>query len=228
MLEISWKTSLFALIFLIIACVTFYFMVYREHVIESMTDLSTTNNDQGDYVPGLFDFVPDEKESVVKATENSVADQVHSNIATDYAETPIGNVELTSVAELDITPQCSIPSTFPNNQLTGQDTFLQDTSETFTLPVNLFPQNQLSPSELLPTDTNSIYAQMNPSQCDLQEKNFLEAGYHIGINTVGQANAIPNLQLRSDPLIPPRNVSPWGQSTKQPDTNRRYFEIGSC
>jgi len=227
-MQISWKTLLFTLIFLAIACAVFYFMVYREHVIESMTDVSTANNDQGDFVPGLFDFVPDEKESIVKKTENIVADQVNSDIMKDYAETPVGNVEFTSVADLDVTPQCSAGDTFPNNQLTGQDTFLQNTSETSTLPVNLFPQNQLTPSELLPKDTNSVYAQMNPSQCDLQEKNFLEAGYHIGISTVGQSNPIPNLQLRSDPLIPPRNVSPWGQSTKQPDTNRRYFEIGSC
>ena len=228
----SWKTLILIIVLCLIAVAVIYFMVYREQMIESMTDVSA-GSEQGDYVPGLFDFVPDEKESVVKATEKIVADQVNSDIDKEFAETPVGDVEYTSVAELDITPSCESPDTFPNKQMTSQDTFLNDSSENLEassngLPVNLFPQNQLTPSELLPKDTNSIYSQMNPSQCDLQEKNFLEAGYHVGISTHGQANPIPNLQIRSDPIIPPRNVSPWSQSTKQPDTNRRHFEIGSC
>ena len=230
----SWKTVILIVILCLIAVAVFYFMVYREHMIESMTDVSA-GNEKGDYVPGLFDFVPEEQESTARKNENMIADQVNTSDSLQIeSSSPEGDVEYTSVADLNESPSsCDSPDTFPNNQLTNEDTFLKNSSEnvdasTNGLPVNLFPQNQLTPSELLPKDTNSIYSQMNPSQCDLQEKNFLEAGYHVGISTHGQANPIPNLQIRSDPIIPPRNVSPWSQSTKQPDTNRRFFEIGSC
>jgi hypothetical protein len=56
--------------------------------------------------------------------------------------------------------------------------------------------------------------------------NFLTAGYHIGINTVGQTLRNANRQLRSEPLNPQVPVSPWLQTTIEPDTNRRPLEIG--
>lgn len=96
------------------------------------------------------------------------------------------------------------------------------------LPQNCFPKDQLTPAELLPQDTNSSWAQVNPiGQGDLIDKNFLEAGYHIGINTVGQSNRNANLQLRSEPPNPQMAVSPWLQSTIEPDLSRKPLEIGN-
>ena len=41
------------------------------------------------------------------------------------------------------------------------------------------------PAELLPKDTNSQWAQLNPTGSgDLQEVNLLRSGYHMGIDTV--------------------------------------------
>ena len=43
-----------------------------------------------------------------------------------------------------------------------------------------------NPSDLLPKDNNSQWAQLNPAgQGDLANINLLKAGYHIGIDTVG-------------------------------------------
>jgi hypothetical protein len=96
------------------------------------------------------------------------------------------------------------------------------------LPNDCYPKDQLSPSDLLPTDSNSLWAQVNPvGQGELKDKNFLEAGYHIGINTVGQTLRNPNYQLRSEPPNPQVKVSPWLQSTIEPDSNRRPMEIGA-
>lgn len=93
--------------------------------------------------------------------------------------------------------------------------------------VNGYPKDQLMPSELLPMDSNSKWAQVNPTgQGDLKDQNFLNAGYHLGTNTVGQSLRNANLQLRSDPPNPQMSVSPWMQSTIEPDTNRLPFEIG--
>ena len=97
------------------------------------------------------------------------------------------------------------------------------------LPKDCYPKDQLTPSELLPGDPNTKWAQVNPSgQGDLKDQNFLNAGHHLGVNTVGQSLRNSNLQLRSEPPCPQVKVSPWMQTTIEPDTNRRPMEIGGC
>lgn len=80
-------------------------------------------------------------------------------------------------------------------------------------------RDRLTSADLLPLDANSRWAELNP-QCpgDLQDQNYLTAGYHIGINTVGQSMRNANLQLRAEPPNPQYQVSPWMISTIQPDT----------
>lgn len=91
-----------------------------------------------------------------------------------------------------------------------------------------FPRDRLTADDLLPKDAaNSKWAQMNPAgQGDIRDQNFLTAGYHIGVNTVGQSLRNANYQLRSEPPNPQMPVSPWNISTITPDTNRRPLEIG--
>jgi len=85
-----------------------------------------------------------------------------------------------------------------------------------------------NPSELLPKDTNSQWAQLNPSgKGDLANINLLKAGYHIGIDTIGQTLRNSNLQIRSEPPNPQLNVGPWNTSTIEPDFMRPPLEIGS-
>jgi hypothetical protein len=92
-------------------------------------------------------------------------------------------------------------------------------------PANCYPKNQLAPQELLPNDPNSKWAQANPmGQGDISGKNFLSAGALIGVNTVGQSLRNANLQLRSEPACPQMQVSPWMQSTIEPDLQRRPLE----
>lgn len=96
------------------------------------------------------------------------------------------------------------------------------------LPSECYPKDVLSSADLLPRDANSLWAQVNPSgQGSLADQNFLTAGFHVGINTVGQTLRNANRQLRSEPLNPQVKVSPWLQSTIEPDINRRPLEINS-
>lgn len=92
------------------------------------------------------------------------------------------------------------------------------------------PKDQLMPQELLPQDSPANqWSLANPQGSGtLKDKNFLQAGYHVGINTVGQTLRNANLQLRSDPPNPQVQVSPWQQTTINPDLNRKPFEIGGC
>jgi hypothetical protein len=97
---------------------------------------------------------------------------------------------------------------------------------------DMMPQQsqQLTAQDLLPSDANSSqWAQVYPTgEGKLKDRNFLQAGYHIGINTVGQTLRNANLQLRSEPPAPQVKVSPWLQSTIEPDLGRKPFEIGGC
>jgi hypothetical protein len=93
-------------------------------------------------------------------------------------------------------------------------------------PAGCYPRDQLTPSELLPLDQSSIYAQQNPmGPGSLKGKNFLSAGALIGVNTVGQSLRNANLQLRSEPPNPQVPVSVFNQTTIEPDINRRTLEI---
>jgi hypothetical protein len=84
-----------------------------------------------------------------------------------------------------------------------------------------------NPADLLPKDNNSQWAQLNPAgKGDLANINLLKAGYHIGIDTVGQTLRNANLQIRSEPPNPQINVGPWNQSTIESDFMRPPLEIG--
>ena len=91
--------------------------------------------------------------------------------------------------------------------------------------VDPFPQDKITPEDLLPKDANSRWAQMNPAgQGDVKDQNFLSAGYHTGYNTQGSSLRNASLDLRSSPPNPRYNVSIWSQSTIEPDMNRRPLE----
>lgn len=93
-------------------------------------------------------------------------------------------------------------------------------------PAGCYPRDQLSATELLPKDGNSVFAQQNPlGPGSLKGKNFLSAGALIGINTVGQSMKNANLQLRSEPPNPQVPISIFNNSTIEPDFNRRPLEI---
>jgi hypothetical protein len=87
-------------------------------------------------------------------------------------------------------------------------------------------QPTLSPSDLLPKDTNSEWSNLNPASMDLKNLNLLSADQMIGINTVSSSLRNANQQLRSDPSITKTTVGPWAQSTIDPDPYRRPLDIG--
>ena len=88
------------------------------------------------------------------------------------------------------------------------------------------PGTTLDASELLPNaDSANIFdTPANPG--NISGANFLDAGFHVGVNTVGQSLRNANRQIRSEPPNPQVKVSPWLQSTIEPDTNRKPLEIG--
>ena len=95
-------------------------------------------------------------------------------------------------------------------------------------PSSCSKPNVQNPADLLPKDSNSQWAQLNPSgKGELSNINLLKAGYHIGIDTIGQTLRNANLQIRSEPPNPQLYVGPWNQSTIESDFMRPPLEIGS-
>jgi hypothetical protein len=96
------------------------------------------------------------------------------------------------------------------------------------IPTSCSKPNIQNPSELLPKDNNNQWAQLNPQgKGDLANINLLKAGYHIGIDTIGQSLRNANLQIRSEPPNPQLSVGPWNLSTITPDFLRVPMEIGA-
>ena len=80
-------------------------------------------------------------------------------------------------------------------------------------------QSSLAPNELLPKGAT----ESAPSG-ELSGMNFLNAGHHVGINTVSSSLRNANYQLRADPPIAKKNVGPWQESTIDQDLERKPLE----
>lgn len=95
-------------------------------------------------------------------------------------------------------------------------------------PSDIFPKDKLTAEDLLPNDAaNSKWSEVNPAgQGSVKDQNFLQAGYHVGLNTTQGMMKNANMQLRSDPINPKSVVSPWLNSSYEPDLSRKPLEIG--
>lgn len=88
-----------------------------------------------------------------------------------------------------------------------------------------------NPDDLLPSDANAQWSNLNPSSVDkakgVMAPDLLQAGHHIGLDTVGQSLRNANQQLRSDPVIQKQDIGPWNQSTIEGDNMRKPLEVGA-
>lgn len=95
------------------------------------------------------------------------------------------------------------------------------------MPSGHKPSAVANPSDLLPGDTNSAWSELNQlNNGGIAMPDMLTAGYHIGMDTIGQSLRNANLQERSDPIIPVSDTGPWNKSTIEPDYGRVPMEIG--
>jgi hypothetical protein len=132
-----------------------------------------------------------------------------------------------------LAPHTPLSYSFVNNNTNTNalQTNLEQTPVAMNVQSTEIPQannnGNFNPSELLPMDNNRDFGANNPVGQGLGANlNILNAGFHHGIDTVGSTLRNANLQLRSEPANPRAAVSPWLQSTIEPDLNRRPLEIG--
>jgi hypothetical protein len=108
----------------------------------------------------------------------------------------------------------------------GYSSYSENSEQAFK---SCFPRDRLTADDLLPKDAaDSKWARINPSGGgNIGDQNYLTAGYHVGVNTVGQSLRNANLQLRSEIPNPQKAIGPWMISTIEPDLRQNTLEIGS-
>jgi hypothetical protein len=157
------------------------------------------------------------------------------NLSAADGSTPLGNIYPSdpSAIEYATTNGAVVNNKKPINEpfedMNSAQQQSANTNNVLPQDNSCFMRDRLTSSDLLPQDAaNSKWAQINPAGSGmLGDQNFLTAGYHVGINTIGQSLRNANLQLRSEPPNPQVAVSPWGISTIEPDVRAVSFEIGS-
>lgn len=136
--------------------------------------------------------------------------------------TPVGAPVSSDVASSVTNGAKPIATTDPEQQfltVSGVESGNKPTNTCNNQPV-------MNPKELLPTDSNNEWSNIMPNN-DLKNVGMLNAGHHVGINTVGSSLRNANLQVRSEPVIPQTNVGPWHNTTIEADNMRKNLEIGS-
>lgn len=114
----------------------------------------------------------------------------------------------------------------PNNETALKQNSVESTPGPVKGP-GCVQMDTVSPEDLLPNANSENIWDTPANPGDISGANFLDAGHHLGVNTVGQSLRNANRQLRSEPPNPQVKVSPWLQTTIEPDCNRRPMEIGA-
>ena len=141
----------------------------------------------------------------------------------------LSNIDSSSSSSLSNSPT----STVKNSSFQGVESLMPDNAMNLNSQSNIKAPScssmpTLDPSELLPKDTNELWSSSNPPVSGgMGSMNFLNASAQLqSINTIGSSLRNANLQVRSEPPNPQQKVSPWLNSTIEPDLTRVPFEIG--
>ena len=186
----------------------------------------------------------------VPSNNNGGSANVNANMAVANNNAGVGNSELLNSPSPPSNVQAVENSNGPGNgpgngpsdlQQQGQLSASEPSGNEFNLPIqgiqtapaNCYPQNTLTPQDLLPEGQASQIEQFNEGVPEVGEGilrgvNYLDSGFHIGVNTIGQSLRNANLNLRAEPPNPRTQVSPWMMSTIDPDLARRPMNDGEC
>jgi len=115
-----------------------------------------------------------------------------------------------------------------NNEQEEEEEKKEETSSAVVIPT-ASATTSANPSDLLPASNRGENGwDVLNSVCTTAGANpdLLEAGYHTGIDTIGQSLRNANLQLRSDPAIPLQDTGPWNRTTIEPTNLQVPFNLG--
>lgn len=166
---------------------------------------------------------------IIASTGAPVKMSIDSDVSTMM---PVQNVD-------NINKSVSVETTAPvSDNMTKADAVIGSNTDKMYSEINKYDLGNKDPSKVaqsiseknidrvLPNDLLPLKSDDN-SWLELQnDSNLLDAGHHFGINTVGTTLRNANYSLRSEVPNPRIQVSPWQQSTIEPDLYRKNLEIG--
>lgn len=222
---------------ILIACACFILVVLIFQFHKKQKRLNTSSEEESSYVKEHYDNYNNTgmRESV--ENDSNVVEDSRNNyfkedtqLLQNNQNAINGNNNIQSIQNIKDRNDRNDTDVMPSEPISNEDMKAVDFDTKITQPVQCFPKDKLVAEDLLPKDAaNSRWAEVNPAgQGDVADKNFLSAGFHIGVDTVGQSLRNPNYQLRSDPPNPRLSVGPWNQSTIEFDQSRKHFEINQC
>ena len=124
----------------------------------------------------------------------------------------------------------SAPSTVESAKPSGDNSMPSEIENSASVPAKMGGEKKetLGASELLPAAGETEFSKVNPASAQgLMGQNFLKAGQHIGVNTIGSSMRNANLQIRSEPANPQGNVGPWNQTTIGPNLMQRPLDCNT-
>jgi hypothetical protein len=238
--------SIVVLLILVLLLLLSYNSKYKNSGVERFDTASSVISNPVDSIMNSFNDMKRQIENSSKRVDNKMVQQPFTNmdnfvssVATKdpyTMQSVYGNKSQSSVNPAEVQKFVN----YENIDGSGGDcdkqyykleNFSDGTNEPVTTdPTSCIRKEKLTAQDLLPKDaTNLKWAQINPSSSgDITDQNFLTAGYHLGVNTVGQSLRNANLQLRSEIPNPQVSVSPWMISTIEPDVRSTTLEIGSA
>lgn len=128
---------------------------------------------------------------------------------------------------LGISDQFS-PSDETNNQYAS---FALDTQESVNLKGDIRGKNSKDESpndiydveKLLPKEIKKDWFETTPEPIKVKDRHLITSTRPVGINTIGTTKKYASHDLRGVPYCPKDVISPWLQSSAEPDTNIKPF-----
>tara|TARA_Y100001958_G_C21247679_1_gene579330 strand:+ start:1948 stop:2859 length:912 start_codon:yes stop_codon:yes gene_type:complete len=211
---------------------------------ELLNEMNNISNNNADMINNMSNQMTTNNAAIIEQQNNMASDMANklSNLENSIKNDmntmrESVNVNLGSVSGNGNTNSGSntyIPAEFKAPEPdTGVDSLPKNYEVGTNKSDSCFPQDVLSAEDLLPKEDADAIKQFKEDEAIgdgvLKAVNFLGAGYHIGVNSVGQSLRNANLQLRSEPPNPQSQVSPWLNTTIAPDLQRRPLELtDSC
>jgi hypothetical protein len=108
-----------------------------------------------------------------------------------------------------------------NNDFTGQD----ETNNKYAAyeggqPTKMSSEQIFNAENFLPNENNNWFEQI-PEPISIKNRTLINVSRPIGVNTIGNSLRNPTYDLRGAPPNPKNIVSPWMNSTIEPDLNNK-------
>ena len=208
------------LLIVLLLAVVLICMINSKSEIPNQGEIETMDQTDADE-PVTIDEIEDAVETEVEAVDNNITSELEETAEVVEDD----NKLIDSVLENDILPNdLSVGSNAKINE--------KETSVTAQNMQKLMEENEknklkFDAGDLLPREVNNQWFETDFShaQVGVEDANLVTTDrYIIGVNTVGQSLKNPSYDLRSAPACPKFVVSPFLNSTIEPDFNIKSLE----